>query len=281
MSPPRAPQSPHDAVAGSHPTADELVSHANGELAPEPSARLKRHLEGCSECREVVRDLAAFPALEPPGEAYRIGPEELRSSLGELRVRALAEEIGALDSGIDPERPSTPSQPDAAPRADRGRLLRFPAARWLPQAAMVVALLGWGLYGRFEVEDLKDELEDARSRLAATAAALTRPLANAGVAQLPELGNPLRGPSSGLSLQPAGLTVVLDPDDPLPPGRYSAEIRTASGTLVHQIEELEPQPLGLSFYLPPGGLPPGEYTVRVRGDDGAEWPTVWRLALQQ
>lgn len=281
MSPPRVPDPLNHVAHERHPAADDLLKLADGELTPDLAARLDRHLEGCSECRELVRDLAAFPDLAAAGEGARIGPEELRANLGELRARTLAEEIALHGAETGPERAATPPRRGAAPAATiRVRLPRGSGPCRLARAAVLVALLGWGLYGSLAVEDLEDELAGARSRLAETASSLTRPRPNAGVVQLPEIDNPLRGPTSGPSLGPAGLTVVLDPDDALPPGRYSAEIRSTSGALVRRIEGLEPQPLGLSFYLPPAALPPGEYSIRLRRDDGAEWPTVWRLALQ-
>jgi tetratricopeptide (TPR) repeat protein len=54
-------------------TAQELISdRLDGALAPDREAELKAHLEGCRDCRELVRDLASIvrgakdlPSLEP------------------------------------------------------------------------------------------------------------------------------------------------------------------------------------------------------------------------
>lgn len=258
-----------------HPTAEELVGYGEKTLDPETERRVHRHLKRCRQCRELVRDLAAYPEVEPPGDAYRVGENEMRSTLGTLRARLL-----------DPRERARFLPSAAAPDPERAKLLPFPprrgtaarrswAGRW-PHAAVAAVLLlalGWGFRGQLEIGNLNRRLAEAE-------ASLRRPRANAEVVKLLPTDNPLRSPEgSGIAPGEAGVTVVLEPDELLPPRVFAAEIRRLDGETVLRIEGLEPRPMGITFYLPPESLPAGEYRVWLIGDDAEVWPKTFELLI--
>ncbi|MCP4659318.1 MAG: zf-HC2 domain-containing protein [bacterium] len=277
------------AAAQDHPPADELVDYAGGELAPEPAQRLHGHLERCRECRELVGDLTAYPDLEPPGDAYRVDEQEMRHTLGTLRTRL-------LDSrNRRPEEPGEPDRPAAEAREAEeapAKLLRFrpasaagrsPAPWWSWAAAAVIVLsLGWGLSRQLELSRLESAVENLGSRLSEAEAALRQPRANAAVVGLPATDDPLRSPEvPAVSPGDAGVTLVIQPDEPLPPGEWAAEIRGPDGTTVLRIAGLRPQAVGVTFYLPPKSLPAGEYRVWLTRDGATVWPTTFELAVAE
>ncbi len=283
-----------------HPATDELVDYA-AELDRELEPRVRRHLEGCAECRDLVRDLADYPALEPPGEAYRVDEEEVRRTLGALRTQLLDP---ANRPPSEPERPAAstvtawrdeeafdklelmaaaavepfrdavpgavlPSWPTPASSPAIGAFGWSRASRWVWAAAALV-LLSLGTYHQIRVRDLKFQLADA-------AAALRQPRANARVVRLFSADNPLRGSVGPLG--DAGVTLAIQPPEPLPPGVYTGEIRNLAGDTVLEISGLEPQAAGLTFYLPPEALPAGDYRVRLIREDGEVWPTSFELQI--
>ncbi len=252
--------------SGVHPTADELLGYADNELDPEAGKGIRHHLEGCAECRELVEDLAAYPDLEPPGNAYRVDEEELRATLGGLRARLLGSR--ARQARKEQGEPAkvlafSPAPATAAPGPAR-------ALRWwsLAAAAVVVLALGWGL--------------DRQLRLSETEALLRQARANAEVVTLFPSDDPMRSPeASAIALGTGGVTVILTPDEPFPPRIFAGEIRSPDGNIVLRITGLEPRAPGIRFYLPPQSLPAGAYRVRLIRDDGEVWPTTFELVLRE
>jgi len=250
--------------SGVHPTADELLGYADNELDPEAGEGIRNHLEGCTECRELVEDLAAYPDLEPPGDAYRVDEEERRATLGGLRTRLLGSRArqGRAEEG-EPAKvlAFSPAPATAAPGPAR-------ALRWwsLAAAAVVVLALGWGL--------------DRQLRLSETEALLRQARANAEVVQLVPSDDRMRSPEASASaLGTGGVTVVLE--GLFPTRVFAGEIRSPDGNIVLRIEGLEPRTLGIQFYLPPQSLPAGAYRVRLIRDDGEVWPTTFELVLRE
>ncbi len=269
-----------------HPTADALLGYAEEELVPEIADRVRRHLESCAECQELVQDFAAYPRLEPPGDAYRIAKEEMRATLGELRVRSLISreptrrqepgERGRLvsDAQAQEEELSKPMRRQASVPSSR---------RWSwAAAALIILSSGWGLHRQLAVGRLEGRIETLESRLMEAVAALQGPRANAQVVTLLATDDPLRSPQAwAISPGAAGITAVIQPDKPFPPIGFAGEIRDRDSKTVLRIEGLEPRPAGILFYLPPGSLAPGDYQVWLIRDDGEVWPTTYELPISE
>jgi len=262
-----------------HPPEEELLSYAHGELEAQAQTRIRDHLEGCARCGGLVRDLEAFPDLEPPGDAYRVGEDELRDTLGMLRARLLgaggptatrsrkSEEAGRV------LKYSPPSSPEAT---------RF---RWWQRSAVAAALvlsLAWGFRGQLEVGRLEESLGNSEARLADAEAALRRPRANARIVTLLTTDDPLRSPdASGSFLGDAGITVILEPEELFPPETFTGEIRNLRDETVLRIGGLRPDDSGIRFYLPPGSLPTGDYRVWLWREDGTSWSTSFELSIDE
>jgi len=76
------------AVAGEHPSPDQLFGYHERRLSPPVADSVKEHLVACEECSRAVLDFAAFPDLEPPSERHRLSPSDV-----EERWRGLEREI--------------------------------------------------------------------------------------------------------------------------------------------------------------------------------------------
>ncbi len=277
--------SPVDASpAGGHPAAEELLRHVAGELLPEAGEQVRQHLEACRECRELVRDYADYPSLEPPTEAHRVDAGEARRTLGALRLRSLAAGEASPAEGEDstagPIRFPSSRRDRETPAASAGH----PARWWgLAAAALLVVVSGWGVQRQAAVARLEKRARALEERLAASEAAFRRPRANAEVVSLLAAEDPLRSAEAPAhAIGEAGFTAVIPSDEPFPSGRYTAEIHQAAGEIVWRIPGLEPRAPGIFFYLPPGALPAGEYRVwLVRDADGEKWPTSFELPIRE
>ncbi|MER5349756.1 zf-HC2 domain-containing protein [Kitasatospora sp. NPDC002551] len=183
-----APLSSPDHAAGPHPEADELADLAEDLLPPADADALRRHLDGCADCRETADALAEVRALlaadEPPAM-----PADVAARI-DAALAAAAREDGAAPaavpsappvpsppSAVPSPRPSAPTAPPAGPsaatgpgRAARGRRRR---ALLLGSAA---ALLALGIGGAFlslsssPRHDLSATVDAAGVRAAASAA---------------------------------------------------------------------------------------------------------------
>src|SRR5262245_37058723 len=84
-----------------HPDENQLLLALEGELTPEESATIDRHLGSCWECRarshELQRGILAFveyrekrylPSLAPPPHDFRDFPRQLRISAGDRQGQA-------------------------------------------------------------------------------------------------------------------------------------------------------------------------------------------------
>ena len=131
--------------------------------------------------------------------------------------------------------------------------------RWRPllAAAVVFLALGWGWQRGIGAKKLQAEVIELRQRLATAEAELRRPWVNVRVARLLAGDDPLRSSSTPpLSLGKTGNVVLIQTPEPLPTGRYTVEIRSPTDEVIHRIEDLEPQKIGLSFFLPSAALEP-------------------------
>ncbi len=207
--------------------------------------------------------------------------EEMRRTLGMLRVRSLAHDrvslAKAVESSAELVRLRSPGQARGASAAPAGLW-----ARWWGRAAAVLLLLvsGWGIQRHATVGRLEERSQDLEERLAASEAAFRQPRANAVVISLLATEDPLRSAEAfAYPLGEAGFTAVIPPDEPFPPGRYTAEVRRSEGETVLRVSGIEPRASGIFFYLPPGALPVGEYEVWLVRDDGEEWPTSFELPI--
>lgn len=106
-----------------HPSPEELVALAESRLDAADAEQLAAHLDACTTCREMVDDLRAFDDLEPPGDAWRVGEDELESTLASLRRRLPT--------------PSSPSEVAAVGAQSEGG-----GWRWLPWAAVMLLSVG-------------------------------------------------------------------------------------------------------------------------------------------
>ncbi len=120
---------------------DQLEALIDGDLDPEPAARVEAHVEGCERCRaerrraeEVRAALRGMPAFDPPPSvaaaveaAVADGAAARRPALARVRTRwalaAAAAAVLALTLGPQP-RPRQPSPTSAEARraADDTRL---------------------------------------------------------------------------------------------------------------------------------------------------------------
>ncbi|MFJ5119512.1 hypothetical protein [Kitasatospora sp. NPDC088548] len=126
---------------GPHPDPDELADLAEGLVESAATAgALRRHLDGCAECRETADALAEVQALlgavEPPPM-----PADLAGRLDSALAAAAAEavegpqEAAAADDGAGP--PARPSRPATAPSTAPAPPLAPPPGR--PSAATAPA----------------------------------------------------------------------------------------------------------------------------------------------
>ena len=287
------------ALQGRHPAADELAGFAEGTLAFEDDEQIRRHLEVCAECHGLVRDLSTYPSLEPPDETYRVNEEELRTTLGALRARVL----DSLSS--DPARAVTVEVAESQPREPRNEPVARPPAsdrpatltpspsqppdkayqrrRWRPLLAAAVVLLGlgWGWQRGSESKRLLAEVATLRNQLAAAEEYL-QPQVNVKVARLLASDDPVRGTSTPvLTLGKTATTVLIQTPEPLPAGEYIVEIRQPTGEVVLPIQGLEPLTIGLSFFLPPAALEPGEYRIWLLRGSAEIYPKPFELRVPE
>ncbi len=283
------------APAGEHPSADALADYAVGTLPSEDQQQVRDHLEDCAECHGLVLDLSSYPELEPPDASYRVSDQELRASLGALRARVLEplpEARRDRSKGAAAPEPEARSSPQLAPVPVADRAPRRPHSpanepvqrHWQPLLAAAVVLLafGWGWQRGAGTEKLRAEVAELQNRLSAAESELQRPWVNVRVARLLADDDPLRGsPAPSLSLGRTGSTVLIQTPEPLPAGRYTGEIRGPGGEVVLRIEGLEPQNVGLSFFLPAAALEPGEYRMWLLQGDTEVYPTPFELRVSE
>ena len=255
-----------------HPTAAELVAYALGELAAQDESRLRRHVEDCEECRDLAQDLAAFPDLEPPGDAYAVGEEELRATRGKLRTRMLETSDTAAADG---EEEGAEAKVLAFATPDAPRSSRTPMAVWWGVAATFVLVFGWGISGHRTAGRLDERVSDLEGRLAAT-------WANGRPVKLFPAEDPKRTAEEQELALADGLFLILDsyPYE-LPPSPLTAEVRTPDGETVRRVEGLVDQDGGLTFALRPGDLRSGEYRIVLVDRDGEELPMTFELRLTE
>lgn len=236
---------------GGHPPADDLAAHAAGELAEEEREGLAEHLARCPECAGVVRDLAAFPALEPPPGTPARDDERVQAAWERL-AGAIGEEAAGDRGGEGP------------------RVLRWPPLRtggwaplpWAIAAGLLLATVSLALWGAHLQRSLA-RLADARI--------------NVPVIELVPAGAATeRGPAGERLAFPRGgrsAVFLLELGDLRPFTQYRVEL-VANGEPVWSRSGLRPVGDGrFTLELPLRLLAPGRYELRLSGlGDGDETP---------
>jgi hypothetical protein len=241
-------------LADAHPSADELVDFAEERTPAAHDAAIEAHLAGCSTCRDVVADLRAYPDLEPPGPEFRVGPDEVRARLADLRA------------ALGPSEPPGVSPAPVARRPARWLGAPRPLLAW---AAVAVVAFGAALYLWLQVLELRREFRTVGS-----------PRPNVAIAALLPDDDPLRSAEGPALAIGSGLALAVADDDPFPAGSYRAEILGRDGTVALALEGLEPDAAGgLTFYLPPGALAAGDYRVALHRAGAGAWPRRFTLRI--
>lgn len=240
-----------------HPSGDALADFAEGRVAAAEEERVRAHLAACATCREVVDDLRSYPDLDSPGPDYRVGRDEVRARLEELRS-AVTSPRAARGAGAAPATPRRPVPRRPAPHRHR-----------LAWAAVAILAVAVGLYLGLQVRGLREELR-----------ASAAPWPNVVVASLLPEDDPLRSAESPALPIDSGLSLVVSDDEPFPSGTYRAEVLAPDGSVVLRIDALRPDASGsLLFHLPPGTLAPGSYRIVLHRAGAGEWPRRFALKI--
>jgi hypothetical protein len=141
--------------------------------------------------------------------------------------------------------------------------------------ALALVLVGAGAFWRSH----QARLSKLQARLERAESALRSPLANVQIAVLLASDDSWRTPEEPGIAGGSGVLVLLQSEELLPPGAISAEIRTVPGGLVLRIDSLVARPTGVTFFLPPNRLPPGDYDVRLVLGSGEVLPTSYSLTI--
>jgi len=150
-----------------HVGSKRLIAYREGKLPPAEREAVQEHLSLCARCTGLLRELRDFEAAAAGGET---GPEPLRQEAWESLVRRLP----AKDPAV---RPIAGAAPREAPRPRDLRPFLYSAA-----AAVLLAVLGLGVWATVTVQRSRHELAQLERRLAEREEALTaarRSLANA------------------------------------------------------------------------------------------------------
>jgi hypothetical protein len=67
-----------------HPGPEDLLTYHAGALPCEAAGKLQEHLALCPACARTVRDLSAFPHVEPDREEDRLSRAELAAAWSRL-----------------------------------------------------------------------------------------------------------------------------------------------------------------------------------------------------
>jgi hypothetical protein len=70
-----------------HLSPETLLAYHERTLSDAEVERVQDHLVECPECASVVLDLESFPDLEPPTEAHRLTPADLRRQWADIEHR--------------------------------------------------------------------------------------------------------------------------------------------------------------------------------------------------
>jgi hypothetical protein len=122
-----------------HVSAERLARFRSGDLRRSATRRVRRHLDGCSRCRETEAALAAVPRLLAATQAPQL-PAHLAARI----ETALATEAAHRAAGSPSMRSGTAGLPDPAARRRSRPSLPVPALRVLTAAAVIVVVGGGG-----------------------------------------------------------------------------------------------------------------------------------------
>lgn len=264
-----------------HPIPEELLAYADGQLSPLAEEEIKQHLAHCQQCTLLVEDLAAWPELEAPNEAFEIAETTLQADLGHLRTEHLLTAARSTTEHTD-RTASAPGQILSTATWKKGDPSTPASASWwlwIAAAATLLAL-GWGGQRQLELDRLRESLRTQATKDAEGLEALQRPLSNISITSLLATDDPLRSSEEpSIKLENNAVLAVIVPQEPMPPGVYNAEIVRAGGEIVERASGLELTDGRLTFLLPRGFLPSGEYTVQLRNQEGELWPTSFELSI--
>ncbi len=132
---------------GRPPSPEELDAYADGDLAEEDAERIREHLTWNHESREVIRDLASFPDIEPPTGEVPPSESELQEAWQRLEERL------EDDPGPD-EKPGRTAGASVLPWRTEGEPRRVLVALAASFAVASVALTLWSLSLLKGIKDL-------------------------------------------------------------------------------------------------------------------------------
>jgi hypothetical protein len=232
--------------AGDHPGVEELTAYRGGELDAAAERRVQDHLASCRDCLDELLELDSF--LLPADGAPSPGVGDLETAAAWRAMR-----------GKLPLAAPSPARPAAARRR-----------RWT-MAAAAVLLVAVGALSLWSVGEHR-----AATALRQRLAALSRPQTNAAIIDLFPAGvtrseEGETPPAVELPADAGHLTLVVN----LPPApgfaSYEAEIVDAEGHTEWSGGGLTRSRFDtLRLGLPRDFLAPGDYALRVLGDDGDE-----------
>jgi hypothetical protein len=122
-----------------HPSAKELVAYHTKELPDEACRALREHLVLCSECTDVLLDLANFEKLEPPRESHRLSDDDQAGLKRSIKSQLKEDEPIAGSASV--------TKPERGGEAPSRRPARYfiPPLYWGTLAALLLVAVGLGL----------------------------------------------------------------------------------------------------------------------------------------
>ncbi len=234
---------------GGHLDPEVLVGYHEGTLSDGEAVRTQDHLVACSVCSDLIADLAAgFEATtDLPGNAVEFEREAV---------------WGKLRSSLESPPYETTEVLAILPKSKK-RAASMPVLPWALAAVLLATVAGLA----WQVMDIGREAADLRT----TIAVLEAPQAGVGMVYLDAITRDLE----------AIPTVVVHPERPLfiviltPPldagdGPFRVEVLDHTGTRRWSSDGLTVSDHGtLRVALSRRFLPPGDYRVRLFGDDTA------------
>jgi Putative zinc-finger len=122
-----------------HVSAERLARFRSGDLGRSATRRVRRHLDGCSRCRETEAALATVPRL-----LAGIQPPQIPAHLAARIETALATEAAHRAAGSPSMRSGAARLPGPAAHRRSRPALPGPALRVLTAAAVIVVIGGGG-----------------------------------------------------------------------------------------------------------------------------------------
>jgi anti-sigma factor RsiW len=210
-------------------------------------------------------------------------PEPDRADFARLlRERpALTGRLALVQGLRDRARGAAPARPLAFAKPARPRLIQ---SSWVPATLAAGLILAGGLAVRLQVE--RTRLESEVHRLEARAAAPAPPPVVSSL-QTPSAARVVAATLSAGIVRSANTTIITTtPDTDLmrlalrvPAGTVPMRATVVDGDLIERLRlgplvPADPQATQVTLDVPTSGVPPGDYTITLRPDDGRTSPTL-------